>query len=580
MAPHRRRPSPTRINWLIVSIFAIVIIGLFFLLSSFGPRPAGTNSNERISDQTSLAILERSEELERDFDSRIIEGIVDGEDMDVLQRSIDLQKEFIASLPARDFSAEGRLERLESKFSEYQGEILAGEAERVEAEAKAVEAIDSGRALVLYRRALGIREQLRENHGTSSFNDFARLSRLQRLVQQMDVQPLYERSVELEREGDEFEEQGELVLAVEKFADAAEIQEQINRLYPGLSLAKPLRANRLREKEAEVLSGKLKREIDDLIDEGDDLIFEGSYDEASTVFARARELQRSLTLEFPKSPYASRSREESLRIRKDNAAGFQAYQRMKRLEADLNEALNDGDYGESERIIGELQGQLDQFQLRFSLSTLPIEPLVLRVAYLNRKKRDLRRISSAIETDLLPIPGESGSLMYASEVPQFLYELVSETNPSRNVGGDLPVESVSLPEIELFLKRASWVTAKTVRLPTLNEFLLVAEKSAEMEALTVLSSEAGESNTRRVQANDPDEDGFYHLLGNVSEMVVSTVPGESIVEIGGNLRMMETQIRELEPVPLDRGERNRMVGFRFVVDEEGFPLSLVEDPRI
>jgi hypothetical protein len=580
MSPHRKRPSPTRINWIFVLLFAVIIIGAFYLLAGLGPKSSAPGGRERITDEATLSLLERSRELEEAFDERVLEGIVDSEDMDVLQRSIALQREFIAALPARDFSAEGRLERLRKKFSEYQGEILAREAERLEAEAEGLEEENPERALVNYRQALDVRRDLRKNHGTSSYNDPAKLSRLQRKVEEMDIRPIYDRSLRLEEEGDRLAARGELVEAVERYAEAAELQEEINRGYPDLALAEPLRASRLREKEAEVLSGQLKRRVDDLVDEADDLLYDGAYDEAASVFARARELQRTLTLEYPQSPYASRAREERLRVRQQNAAGFSDYEGIRGLEAQLNEALFSGAFDEAALLIGRLANRLDEFELRYSLSTLPIDTLVERVSYLGRKRSEIRSIHSAVNNGLLPVPGEAGALLFASETPQFLYELVMDANPSRNPGPDSPVETVSVSDVELFLERMEWLLARPARLPTVAEFRAAARSVLAGDDPGIVSAAAGVEVPRTTTSGEPGAGGFYHVLGNVSEFARPGKGSSTAVRIGGSLRMLESQITALEPIPVERGERNRTVGFRFVVEDEILPAQLPAEPEI
>ena len=580
MSPHRKRTSPNRLNWLIIFIFAVLIIGTFFILSGLGPKSPGEGGSAEAADETSVALLERSEEMERLFDQRILEGRVDQEDMEILRRAIDLQDEYIASLPARDFGAEGRAERLDRKFSEYMGEILLREAEVEEAKAGAVEEVDPDRALVHYREALLIRERIRDRHGGSSSNQPAEFSRLQRKVQEMDIRPLYERSLQREAEGERFEERGELMAAVEKYAEAARIQEEINRQYPGLSLAQPLRVSRLREKEAQVLSGQLKRQIDELISEANDLLYENDYAAASSALGRARELQRRLTLEYPKSPYASRSREEALRVRQQNAAAFPDYEALREMEVQLNESLFSRNYSEASFLLKSLSDRLSQFDLRFSRSTLPLDLLRERVLYLRRKESYLDRVAGSVATDLIPLPTNPRASMLATEVPQYLYELVMDANPSRNAGADLPVETVALADVELFLLRLRWILARETRLPTVAEFEAVAGDAASETDLEILSVESGVDGTQPVSSGTRDVRGFRHLLGNVSELVRVADSSAGVAHMGGNLRTTESRIRRMEPVAIDPGERNRMVGFRFVVGDDLLPANLPADPDI
>lgn len=580
MAAHRRRPSPSRFYWIIILVFAVVVLGGFYFLSSLGPRSSGSAEEWENTDPEVTGFLEQSYQLEEEFDQLVLQGVVDREDVEILARAVELQKQYISRRPGLDFEAENRLEELNRKLSEYMGEIRAREAEQLEAEAEALMETDRGAALARYMQALEIREEIRDRYWSSSYNSSAALSRLKRTVQNLSMTPRYERSLELEREAVALEERGELALAVEKYAEAAELQEEINRGYPGLAVSKPLRATRLREKEAEVLSGQLKRRIDDLLREGNDLVYNGVYDEAAAVFARARELQRSLNLEYANSPFASKAREDLLQVRQQNAAGFSSYLELTAIERLLNEALFERNFVEARALLGRLSEQINQFGIRFSKSTLPVETLVERVSYLRRKERLFEEIFSTINADLLALPGSPDVRMLATEVPQFLYELLMDGNPSRNKGPNLPVETVSGAEVSLFLQRAGWILAREVRLPTVEEFEEVAREAADQAGLTVFSLESGEEDAVGVKFGESDQNGYYHLLGNVSEIAQDILGSDNLMQVGGSLRTFEEEMRLLNAFPIGENERNRMIGFRFVVVDEILPVSLPREPDL
>ena len=309
-------------------------------------------------------------------------------------------------------------------------------------------------------------------------------------------------------------------------------------------------------------------------------MYEKKYQDAATLFSRAREMQRNLSLEYPRSPYASRAREANLRVRMQNASAFSSYERLRNLEGLLNRSLTEGNFQEAKLLVEQLSDRINQFEVRYSLSTLPVNELSSRGSYLKRKERYLQEIQSSISADVVPVPGEPGIQMLATEVPQYLYELVMDTNPSRNVGGELPTETVTLDEVDLFLERIGWVLSRRTRLPTLEEFRTAAEMAVEAEDFRILSAGAGENSTRPVHSLDADPAGFYHLLGNVSEIVQISPESEEVGHVGGNLRTIRSQIVELEPVSVEPGERNRMVGFRFVIEDSLLDLMLPPDPEI
>jgi len=578
MAAHRKRHSPTRLNWLIILVFSTIVFGAFYFLSGLGPRTSAGGADDRMPNAEIFELRQQSVLLEEEFDENVLGGVVDREDIEILLRAIEVQKQFIAELPGRDFNAEGRLENLERKLNDYMGEIRVREAERLEAEAEALMETDRDAALNRLREALEIREDIRERYWSSTYNSTAALSRLRRTVDNLAMTPQYERSVALEQEAQEHEKRGEFDSAERKYGEAAEIQEVINRGYPGLPVARPLRATRLREKEAEVVTSQIKRQVDDLLSEGNDLLYNDKHEEAAAFFARARELQRNLNLEYPRSPNASRAREEFLRVRQQNAAGFPSYQDLLTSEGMLNKALFEGNFIEAELLVNRLSDEISQFRIRYSQSTLPIERLAERISYLKRKESAIPAIFATITRNLLDLPGDFDARMLATEVPQFLFEEVMDTNPSRRKGPDLPVETVSGAEVRVFLERVSWILARQVRLPSREEFKEAAEAALETVDLEILAFESGEESALSVTTGDPDQMGYYHLTGNVSEMVTDIIDGDNLLQMGGNLRMLEAEVRVLNAIPVNLNERNRMIGFRFVVEDRMLSLSLPTDP--
>jgi len=579
MSPHHRRPSPYRFGWIIILIFSIVVLSTFYLLSGLGPRTGSTPGTVRTAHEAALAYQEESFDLEREFETLSSRGTVGEEELDLLQRAIQFQREYISALPARNFVAERRLEQLQRKYSEYRGEMRLSDALALEQEAAAISDIDPDSALSLYREALGIRQGIQDRHATSSAHDPAQLSRLQRTIIEMDILPYYQESIELEEEAKEMEERGEYLKATELYASAARIQEDINRNHPRLSLASPLRASRLRDAENSVLAGQLARQINDLIAEADQLIENQLYSRASGVLSRARELQRTLNLDFPRSQFASRSRENQLQVRQQNAAAIQHYQIMMEMESSIQQNLYDRNFDQAALDLRTLLDRINQYQARYTRSTLPINDLLEKTAYLARKEQYLSQISNAVMTELLPLPDTTGWKILAVEVPQNLYQMVMDSNPSRASGEDLPVETVTIDNVEDFNKRLGWILARKVRVPTIDEFRAVAN-GINTEKIEILSSSSNQERTAPVTSYQADSRGFYHLLGNVSELVRSAPDSGNYYHIGGNLRTSPSEIMRLEPSLISPGERNRMVGFRIVVSEDMVPLGTEEYPDI
>ena len=164
---------------------------------------------------------------------------------------------------------------------------------------------------------------------------------------------------------------------------------------------------------------------------------------------------------------------------------------------------------------------------------------------------------------LLPLPGVNGRLMLGTEAPQSLYVLVMNTNPSRNPGRTIPVDSVSWTDAQEFCTRLSWLLGAVVRLPTPDEFrvALGAENRGEM-----WSSKNSEGHSHEVGRQKPNTAGFYDLLGNLGEWAAADADADKAPIFGGSYL---DEPEDLTKVPTEqrlKGDRARHVGLRILVE--------------
>ena len=212
-----------------------------------------------------------------------------------------------------------------------------------------------------------------------------------------------------------------------------------------------------------------------------------------------------------------------------------------------------------------------QLRVAYPKSSLNDEALQLKVRYLNLVQNKLGFIQDRVYAALLPIDGESEWEILRSEVAQALYSLVMGVNPSRNVGATKPVDSVSWKEAKSFCERLSWIMGKPVRLPTENEF---RQSLGQLRYVVleehVWSASATDGSAQPVAQKSPFESGCFDLLGNVSEWLesIDRFENEDARHIGGHA---QDRLETIFTVPVReaaRGERNRLIGFRFVVKVE------------
>lgn len=115
------------------------------------------------------------------------------------------------------------------------------------------------------------------------------------------------------------------------------------------------------------------------------------------------------------------------------------------------------------------------------------------------------------------------------EVTQKLWVAVMDDNPSSVKGDDLPVESISWNDIQLFIERLNKMTGRKYRLPTEAEWEYAAKGGNKSAGYIYIGGNNPGSETWNFNNSDhkshevgllmPNELGIYDMGGNVQEWV-------------------------------------------------------------
>jgi formylglycine-generating enzyme required for sulfatase activity len=177
-------------------------------------------------------------------------------------------------------------------------------------------------------------------------------------------------------------------------------------------------------------------------------------------------------------------------------------------------------------------------------------------------------VQDRIYENLISVPNEPGIKMLKTEVSQALYSTIIGYNPSRFVGDLMPVESVNWNEANDFCLRLSWIMGLRVRLPKEHEFrsAIGPLRYIKLEKFVVSNAEEGELTN--LASKEPLGEGFYDLLGNVSGWLFSdgVFENERVKHIGGHFNDRLNTIYSVPVRMINRNERSRLIGFRFVVE--------------
>lgn len=556
---------------LLIIIACTAVLGLFWFLSQFGPKEVDYSVRTAAVEISveATALREQSVEVEAQFEEVLAMRQAEPQDMLLLKRALDLQRQYVDAMPGYNIQATQRLKNMGQRYQDLSAELLRVTSVKLESEAQALandQAYEAARDK--YQEAFEVQKAINEDFPLSSGYNVGRATRLQRQARYLTAEPLLQQSLDFEREADAFIATHEWESAAALLQQAMRIQQQLNREYRGTNQASVSRLEGLKVKWVGIQSGQDHLEIKEVSSLADASRAEGETLKSASLYEEVARLQQELNKAYPDSPYASSERVAEFRRKSQTAQSVQLGLEVEQNHDLLKRLLSERRTYEAAEVIVALRRDIKHMQNAFPRSSLNDEELEVKVRYLNLVQSDLGYIQDRVYDALLPVPGAEGLRMLRTEVPQALYALIMGTNPSRNQDDVNPVDSVSWAEAKSFCERLSWILGKAVRLPSENEFRQALGRLRyvvlEKHVWSILDADGV---AQPVGKKAPFASGFYDLLGNVSEWLESgdRFASEEARHIGGHAQDRLESIFSVPTRSAPRGERNRLTGFRFVV---------------
>jgi hypothetical protein len=560
------------VPFLVVASCVLVLVGFWFL-SQLGPTEVSYDEallEANFEPSESVAQLaKRSEQLEAEFEEIVRLREPDAASIALVAESLELQEKYVKALPGYNVSSRERLERLRKKYQDLEAAELLTQSKEFEAIAASLsKSKDYAEIELNYRVAFDLQKTINESYPLSDAYNPSRAAFLQRQLTYTSAEPMRAKSERLEEEADGLISLGQWDAAEEKLIAAIDVQDSINVQFRMASQASFPRVENMKLKLLKVKSGDKYLEIEKMQRLADQAQADNEMLKAASLYDEARRLQMGLNTDFPNSPYASSQNLIDLQRKSQTAQSYSLGIEIEEGDERLRGLLAAQRVMEAAEVIVSLQRGLRQMEEAFPMSSLNNEELQVKIRFLSLLQTDIGFIQNRMNSSVQSIDGVDGWSILQTEVSQALYTLLMGTNPSRNVGDQKPVDSVSWVEAKRFCNRLSWLMGKAVRLPTEYEF---RQSLGKLRYLVledyVWSATDGQLEPQAVGTKQPFASGVYDLLGNVGEWLESedSTSLEDAKHMGGSI---QDSLEEIFTVPsgrLSRTSRNRTIGFRVVV---------------
>ncbi len=558
---------------ILVIFAAALVLAFFYFLTLLGPGKKVEYDYVYIDpERESKDILKESEMLEDEFEKASLAAKVTEADIEKLRRAIALQEVYIDKARLIDRAPAERLLKLQTRLDDTEAAPLAEIIAELEKKALAAETEEKdSEAVEIYKQLYDLQSRINTDHPHSKYKDIRKSAQFDSRVKMFLARPMYLKSVEAENAAREALEKGDWATAQLQFEKAIETITQMNSTYPTSVYTDFARLQKLDIELDSLKSSSLAAKINDYLEKARSAEAAGDHILASESYGDAVEVQKELNRLFPKSEHASDEKISDYEKKRVDAYSWKFAKEIVEQDKLLNRALYDGDFEKAKDISLNLLKKSEQFKTNFPRSQTVNDDLILRLRYITFMANNIPQIQKQVLGNLQKIEGFDSVEMLKTEVPQDLFILIMQENPSRDSDNPRkPVDSVTAEEISRFCNRLSWILGRNVSLPSKAQFKAAVGslRYADLNEISWNNINSG-GHTHPVATKKPNDRGFYDLLGNVGEYVISddedAVSGYKI--IGGGAQTQTDSMLDLSEFSMDEKQRNRMVGFRIVVSK-------------
>ncbi|MBE6411407.1 MAG: formylglycine-generating enzyme family protein [Opitutales bacterium] len=553
------------------TLLASLVLGVFYFLTLLGP---GKVEQVKFNDIDPLAessrLLKESERLEMEFEQAATANTITQKAIEKLRDAIALQEKYIDRALTGSRAPAERLMKLQTRLQNVEAQPISETIDSIAIRAQEAEdRKDISTARDLFKEAYDLQSKVNAEYPLSKFNNITKRVNFDRKVKMLEAQPAYMKSVELEKSAIQAREKGDVIKAKELYEKTLEAISHLHATYPSSIYTDFSRLMQIESELQSLNSGGLAEKIVEHLKQAKEAEAKGEYLIASEAYSDAAQCQRNINKLYPKSKLVSEEKAREYELKKVEAYSWKFAQEIKEQDATLIKSLQKGDMSQVPETTANLIRKTEHFTKNFPQSKLLPDDILMRLRYIDFMVKDISKVQKLIYSSLNAIENSKSRKMLKTEVSQELYSIVMQENPSRYSDNlKRPVDSVTLDDAQRFCQRASWLLGKKVELPSLAEYKTVigSLRYVDLNDISWNNMNSG-GMTQPVATKKSNDKGFFDLLGNVAEFVKKDSSAtENIKIIGGGAQTSLDAMTEIPLKDFDPKQRNRMVGFRIVVE--------------
>lgn len=551
--------------WIFGGLGVVLLVGVWILLANSGPgRAVKEVPKETISptDPVLLRKIAAVAELEARYKTFAAADIVSDEALVVLAEAVEKQREIARSAVHGDYAQQQNLERLESEYDALRARRALGTIEqRVKDGDEDVKALRLVEAEAAYKEALQLQRAINTGAAPSRFKNYVREAEIEKSLTSLQVYPL-------NQEKDRALEKARAAMAEERWADALagynaarDALDRINREFGTTRFADLAGLDRIEAEIATLNAASIVKELDAKEAEGDAADRSGDTKAAAALYLEALTRQQQVNQLFARSRFVSSKRIETLETKLQTARSQPIAVELTRLDATISADLRRRRLVAAEQALPRALELTERLEKDFPRSRYVDGALRIKLSYLGLKRAEIKALQDQVFDRLLPLIGVNDRLMLASEVPQDIYQVVMNTNPSRNPGRSMPVDSVNWNDAQEFCTRLGWIMGTKVRLPTEAEY-----RGALGANPGEVRSSAGEGKVGTTEGGRANPNGYRDLVGNLAEWLNADPALDRAVLAGGSNLDSPEALAKFILESRSKVDRARHIGFRVVME--------------